>query len=448
MRKAQKEQATEFLKSLCQANKEIKRALEHSEQALAMGLLEQCQEGAIALGNVIEQSEGEDFAAVRLLEEYCERIYQLHEKLRQGLFIKVGKEYKVLQNFIMQAENSVRNDIKERREVVFLPYKASMWDSLESVWRAADADPNCDAYVIPIPYYNKNLDGSFREMHYEGNLYPKDVPVIWYKDYDFEERRPDVVFIHNPYDGVNLVTSVHPDFFSDKLKRYTERLVYIPYFLLPEIDPKNTEAIKRIEDFCTAPAVVNADTVILQSEAMRQIYIDVLSRHAGEHTRKIWEKKILGLGSPKVDKVLRTRKEDLEIPEDWLNIIRKADGTWKKIVFYNTGMAALMEHGEKTLSKMRSVFETFKNNQEEVALLWRPHPLIKATLSSMRPYLWTAYEEILEEYRSEGWGIYDDTADLDRAVILCDAYYGDGSSVVQLCLKVNKPVMIQNLRIL
>ena len=29
-----------------------------------------------------------------------------------------------------------------------------MWDSLESVWQAADADPDCDAYVVPIPYYD------------------------------------------------------------------------------------------------------------------------------------------------------------------------------------------------------------------------------------------------------------------------------------------------------
>ena len=28
---------------------------------------------------------------------------------------------------------------------------------LESVWQAADSDPYCDAYVIPIPYYDKNL---------------------------------------------------------------------------------------------------------------------------------------------------------------------------------------------------------------------------------------------------------------------------------------------------
>ena len=93
---------------------------------------------------------------------------------------------------------------------------------------------------------------------------------------------------------------------------------------------------------------------------------------------------------------------------------------------------------------MKQVFGVFKENQDKVALLWRPHPLIQATVSSMRPQLWKAYEKIVEQYRSEGWGIYDDSADMDRAVVLSDAYYGDRSSVVYLYQKTGKPVMIQD----
>ncbi len=44
-------------------------------------------------------------------------------------------------------------------------------------------------------------------------------------------------------------------------------------------------------------------------------------------------------------------------------------------------------------------------------------------------------------------GIFDDTADMDRAVVLSDAYYGDGSSVMQLYQQTGKPVMCQNVLI-
>jgi len=446
MRKAQKRQAEDFLRLLEQAHAQIRKYIEKRNTPAALGLLKDCQDGAISLGNLIEKSEGEDFVTIPVLEEYCELVYQIYESLAEGQMLNANKTYKTLRSSLMKIENSVKIDIKARIEAVFLPYKASMWDSLESVWKAADEDPDCDAYVVPIPYYDKNPDGSFKEMHYEGDDYPKNVPVIRYEDYDFAERRPDMIFIHNPYDNNNYVTSVHPFFYSKNLKQFTEKLIYIPYFILQEIDPTNKTAIGDMEHFCTVPAVMNADKVVVQSENMRQVYIDVMSKYAGENTRKVWEEKILGLGSPKIDKVMNTRKEDLEIPEEWLKVIEKPDGSWKKIVFYNTSVTALLKHDEKMLKKIEDVFRIFKENKDEITLLWRSHPLMEATIGSMRPKLWMEYQRLVELYRTEKLGIYDDSAELERAIAICDAYYGDPSSVVQLCLNVGKTVMMQSVK--
>ena len=93
---------------------------------------------------------------------------------------------------------------------------------------------------------------------------------------------------------------------------------------------------------------------------------------------------------------------------------------------------------------MKWVFSFFENRKDEVALLWRPHPLIESTLLSMRPRLYREYKILKEKYIKDNWGIYDDSADLDRAIILCDGYYGDQSSVVPLCQKAGKKVMIQD----
>lgn len=448
MRKEQKKQVEEFLTVLAEAHIEIKKQLQKNAFARVLELLRQCQQGAIQLGSLIESMEGEDFVTVHYLEDYCETVYQIYEEAGQQMQPKdADRIYKLLHRQQIRIENSVRNDIRLRREAVFLPYKASMWDSLESVWKAADEDPDCDAYVIPIPYYDRNPDGSFRNMHYEIDQYPKDVPVIRYETYDFEKRRPDMIFIHNPYDDCNYVTSVPPFFYSKNLKQYTDCLVYIPYFVLGEVDQDDEEAVKGMEHFCTLPGVLNADKVVVQSEKVCQAYIKVLTRYAGKDTKKYWENKILGLGSPKVDKMWDTKREDLDIPEEWKKILEKPDGSKKKIILYNTSVGALLMYEEKMLSKMRSVLRTFYENQDEVALLWRPHPLIQATIESMRPRLRKEYEEIVKEYREQGWGIYDDSADLDRALVLSDAYYGDSSSLVWLCQEAGMPVMIQNVEI-
>lgn len=454
MRKAQKRQAEELVRQTEEAHDQIKKFIEQDSIPAAMELLEECQNGGITLGTLIESTEGEVHPTVLLLEEYCELAYQIHEDLTRNSDINAKKIHKLLKQKLIRISNSLKNDVKVRKEVVFLPYKASMWDSLESVWKAADKDENCNTYVIPIPYYDKDPDGSFREMHYEADLYPKYVPVTRYDQYDLEKHRPDMIYIHNAYDQWNLVTSVHPDFFSGNLKKYTEELIYIPYFVLDEVDPANEQAVENMKHFCFMPGIINADKVIVQSEDMKKIYIREYLKAAKEHglqgkhlDKEYLEQKFLGLGSPKYDRVLSTKKEDLDVPHDWLKVIEKTNGNWKKIILYNTGVAALLTYNEQWVDKIENVLKTFEENREKIALWWRPHPLTESTIKSMRPEVLQKYMLLKEQYIEEGWGIYDETADVDRAVVISDAYYGDGSSVAQLYRKTGKPVMIQNMEI-
>lgn len=454
MKRYKKKDLLQIVSTLVQVNDSITRTastvLFEVEEEFA-----KCQEAAINLGGYLETLGDMDYTSmVSILEDYCENIYQMGVNIQDEN--QCRKLAKKIRKQLLQLQNAITYDMPpDKKEVVFLPYKAAMWDSLESVWRAAQEDQQCEAYVIPIPYFDKNPDGSFREEHYEGDLYPEDVPITRYDEYDFEEHRPDIIFIHNAYDNWNLVTSVHPKFFSNNLKKWTEQLVYIPYFVLDEVDPDNEQTVEGIKHFCFMPGIINADKVVVQSEDMKRIYINEFLKAAKEHglqgnhlDRAYLEQKFLGLGSPKYDKVAATKKEDLDVPTEWLKVIEKADGSWKKIILYNTGIAALLVHDEKWVDKIESALKIFRENQDEIALLWRPHPLIESTMKSMRPEVMQKYMLLKEHYLAEGWGIYDETADVDRAVVLSDAYYGDASSVVQLYQQTGKPIMIQNVEIL
>lgn len=444
MRIGQKKQAEAFIQLLEDVHSEIKKAIDYGNMEKAMILLEQCQDGAIKLGTMIEAVEDKGVATVGLLEKYCDLTYQIYEEITKNVSVSSNKIYKNLKKMLILIWNSLKKDIPVRIEAVFLPYKASMWDSLESVWKAANEDPICDAYVIPIPYYDKKPDGSLGEEHYEGDLYPDYVPITWYQAFDFSVHRPEYIFIHNPYDEVNYVTSVHPLFYSDKLKSYTENLVYIPYYILQEVSRDNQAILKEIEPYCIVPGVINADKVIVQSEAMRQIYIDILTRHVNQYRRSDWGKKILGLGSPKIDKVFNTKREKLEMPGEWMQTLHKQNGSLKKVVLYNTSINALLKHGEKMLKKIEDVFYLFEQYSENVTLLWRPHPLIKRTIESMCPQFIEKYQALLDMFQRDGNGIYDDTPDLHRAISISDAYIGDSSSLVALYQETGKPIMLQN----
>ena len=316
MSRAVRQQLLSMTGSLERANRVLKDAVSRTviNEEGVLQLLADCQETAIMMGNEIEEVYGEETDSVAKLEEYCESLYEMTLVVSNP--VRRREMQKVLVNHLKQIRKAISAEIPDRLEVVFLPYKASMWDSLESVWMAADADEDCDAYVVPIPYYDKNPDGSFREMHYEGEEYPDYVPVTHYKEYDFSKRHPDIIFIHNPYDDCNYVTSVDPFFYSKNLKNFTSKLVYIPYFVLAEPDPDDPNVQENIGHFCIVPGVLHADQIIVQSENMRKVYVDILTKYTAESgfNRKYWEDRIQGLGSPKIDKALSTRKENVDVP--------------------------------------------------------------------------------------------------------------------------------------
>ncbi len=454
MRKEHKQDVLDFIESLHQANEEIRIALDQKNLKLVQNMICECQEFAISLGENIEKTEGEGHVTVSCIEDYCENLFYMFEDIKAGN-VNENKIYKTLRKQLIKIENSAKNDIHVRKEVAFFPYKASMWDSLESVYFAAKEDSECDAYCVPIPYYELNVDHSFGKVHYEGREYPKNIEIVDWESYRFEERKPDEIYIHNPYDSWNLLTSVHPRFYANNLKKYTDKLIYIPYFILGETEPDDQDAVAGMRHFVQTPGVIYADKVIVQSEKMKQIYVSEYLKFAmengleGKHLdREYQEKRILGLGSPKVDKVQNTKKKDIEIPAKWLKVIQKSDGSWKKIVFYNTGITALLGDNENWVEKIEDTLRIFKENQSEIALLWRPHPLIENTMKSMRPWIMQRYLESKSQYLHEGWGIFDNTSDVERAVILSDVYYGDGSSVVQLFQQIGKPVLLQNARVI
>jgi len=368
-------------------------------------------------------------------------VYQL--TLVLGDEIKARKLAKILSNLLQKISNSILYDIPiSKKEVIFLPYKASMWDCMESVWQAASADPNCDVYVIPIPYYDKNADGTFGELHYEGNDYPSYVPITSWEEYNLAGKCPDVAYIHNPYDNVNTITSVHTDFYAKELKKYVGILVYIPYFIANGDVPKH---------FCVLPGTIYSDKVIVTTEKEKQIYISELKKFEQEnHCEGAFgkiEDKFLVLGSPKLDKVRNTTLDSLEIPSEWINILKKPDGNRKTIILYNTTIQPLLIHKEKYLEKLQEVLEFFYEKKDEYTLLWRPHPLMDSTISSISSDMSTVYGNMVIEYKKKGFGIYDDTPDLHRAIAISDAYYGDRGSIEALYKETGKPYMIQNVKV-
>ena len=429
MRRFQKQQIMDVIDSLHLLHGEIRDRLHSKAYDRAGGALTDCQDAAISIGEAIEQLAGDGTDAVHFLEQYCEKVYQT--SLHLGDF-PAQKIYKLLEGALIRAENEIRH-MPVRKTAVFLPYKASMWDSLESVWKAACDDEEWESVVIPIPYYNRNTDDSLGEMQYEGAEFPEEVPVTDWQQYSLEKEHPDIIFIHNPYDQFNIVTTVHPLFYASRIKDYTEKLVYIPYFV------HQNDIVA--EHYCVLPGTIYADVVILQSEKVREQYLRyyeaALPELVEKQGREAIEKKFQALGSPKFDVSADSQND---IPEEWREFL----GQGKKVIFFNTHLRGLMQgQSEQFLRKLEWVFNFFQK-QEDVVLLWRPHPLMVETARAMNSEAVEPYLKLVDRYRRQKIGIYDDSRELHRAIDLSDAYYGSGSSVVELFRQQGKPVMLMS----
>lgn len=453
MRKLIKQQLQEEIGLLEQANSILENPGEDVNSSQLLDLLAQEQELAISIGNRIEETEGAGTKAVALLEEYCEALWHLSEEfsgengnacaservsvnpLPEGsvgasesegqedgnMSLPAGRKELLarLEKLIGQVKAQI-DELPRQYDVVFLPYKASMWDSLESIWMAAEQDPDCNCYVIPIPYCDLNPDGSIGQVHYEASLMPSYVPVTHYEAYDIKENRPDIIYIHNPYDNTNMVTRVAAEFYSEELKKHTDMLVYIPYYL-------GTQHLA--EEHKLLSAYLHADKIILQNETMVE---DVHS--------SIPREKLAALGSPKADRILRLEAEKGKVvgqmvPKAWKKKIKN-----KKVILYNVSISGILQFSEQALDKIRYVLSKFEN-REDVVLLWRPHPLIESTLKSMRPALYEEYMQIKRQFIADDYGILDETPDVGVSVVIADAYVGeDSSSLVNYFGVLGKPV--------
>ena len=439
MRLYYKNQLLELVKTIGECHQEMKKHFK-SKFFLMHEYLELCWQAMQEISNTVEALGQTSDIINQEIQNYCEFVQDT--RLTIGQASQINNIHKILSKKLMNVRQTLITEIEvDSFEVFFLPYKASMWDSMQSVYEAAVQDDKCNAYVMPIPYCEKNMDGTFTNMQYEGNLYPNDVPIVYWEDIDLEKWHPDAIFIHNPYDDTNLLTSVHPNYYTERLKECSPMVVYIPYFV-SHIDVN--------QNFCLSNGVFYADKVILQSKDIRSIYLKHIQQFLKSNKEygefKDYENKILALGSPKFDNLIRfndIEKWNLDLPDSWRNLICAGE-TRKKVILFNTHLSALFaQNAEKFIRKLINVLEVFKS-RKDIVLLWRPHPFSMETASAMNPAVLNQYMDVVKQYQLDGWGIYDDTPDLHRAIALSDGYYGDFGSILALYLMTGKPLMIQN----
>ena len=403
LRKSSKEQMLLLLESM--------HSLQHEGYKNGIDFFNSCQRAAITIGETLESKLTDCIEIVSILEQYCEHLFILSQK-------QVLDESDIgnLDELLKSVDEKLR-EVQTGYQIVFFPYKASMWDSMESIWKAFSMDEQCECVVIPIPYREFDAKTNSWIDCYELSDFPEYVDVRDYRTFHIETEQPDMAYIHNPYDDWNRVTCVHPQFFSRELKKHVGKLVYVPYYMTTGyISPEHLQL----------PVYEHMDYMIVQSDKFKD----------GCKGMNYYDK-ILPYGSPKADRVIQMCSEGVEIPNEWKQVLQG-----KKSVMLNTSIGCFLAQGDVYLQKLLHIFKWFKK-REDIVLIWRPHPLLESTVRSMKPHLMEKYQELVAYFKNENIGIWDNMPDITRTISIADAYIGEhASSVVNLFGVANKPIFI------
>lgn len=373
---------------------------------------------------ILECVRGEEIQPVNSLEKAEELSEKLEDLARNAHGITRDQVGSVL-GALEELKVLLNRELVIKLNVAFLPYKVSMWDSLETIYQTAANDKDCIAKVVPIPYYE--LENDKRVPRYEGDRFPADIPIVHYTSYNLEEEQPDVIFVHNIYDQYNTLTRVYDEFFTSNLKKFTDMLVYVPYCISSFIPPKKGGYSVAY----TLPTIANVDKVAVVGHHIEKAAIrDGVPRE-----------KILVLGSPKLDRMARVLNEGPEYPREWDSVIKG-----RTVYLLDTGCLFFANSDPFEKVAMLTNILNITNIDENSALIWRPHPLTRAAVKRYTPYLLQYYDTLVKGIQGAENPLYprvifDQTNDYMSALGVADVLVSSNGSLLRAFLLTERRVI-------
>ena len=112
-------------------------------------------------------------------------------------------------------------------------------------------------------------------------------------------------------------------------------------------------------------------------------------------------------------------------------------------MLYITTLSILYQYKEKMLDKLKSALKVFRDNSENVALIWRYERIPSEIGVILGSEIQSQFNDLIDGFRREQWGILIE-GECDELVPIVDAIYGDSDAMICKALDRRIPVMIEN----
>lgn len=430
---------------------EISRKTAGAEQADSVAqlldMLAQCQSVAIDLGNFIEQMKGEENlsakACVAALEEYCEKIFNVYNNL--SLAVEREKEdfqklCAALNQAFVQMKRTVESEIIYKKLVAFLPDNPKRWKEMQALYAYYTQQENTEACVIPLPLFTKNLYGEIvagqdeYDRNDKRNEYPAYLNVIPWHTVQLQSYEFAAIVIQNPYDAENPYLTVPPVYYAKQLQQYTDCLIYMMPQGVNDFTENDITDVYGLKYSLTMPGAMYADRILIESPAMKALFVNHLTAFAGEDTKEVW-----------ADKVMTISAFSGESAQTGQPVQNGQCGQTppKKKLLYCIGENEFYENAEMAINKVKERLNVMTQYLESLKVAVCLYPYDIAAWDICTGQEKDMLVQVLKEYRkNKGIELLTRNVFDINGIDDMTAYYGSPSPLICRFVQQHKPAMV------
>ena len=454
---------------------EISRKTAGAEQADSVAqlldMLAQCQGVAIDLGNFIEQMKGEQHPSAKVcvaaLEKYCEKIFNAYNKLSlineqpeenpqidngtqagtaQAVWTdKIQSESdlygcEALQQAFVQMKQTVENEIIHKKLVAFLPDNPKRWKEMQALYDYYRQQENTEVCVIPLPLFAKNLYGEIvaGQDEYDKNdkrgEYPADLNIIAWHTVQMQSYEFAAIVIQNPYDAENPYLTVPTAYYAKQLQQYTDCLIYMMPQGVNDFTENDITDVYGLKYSLMMPGAMYADRILIESPAMKALFVNHLTAFAGEDTKEVW-----------TDKVMTIAAFSGESAQTGQPVQNGQCGQTppKKKLLYCIGENEFYENAEMAINKVKERLNVMTQYPESLKVAVCLYPYDIAAWDICTGQEKDMLVQVLKEYRkNKGIELLTKNVFDINGIDDMTAYYGSPSPLICRFVQQRKPAMV------
>lgn len=308
---------------------------------------------------------------------------------------------------VKESETKTNDKVK----IVFFAHEVVCWPSLESFYFACKHDERFITDLVYIPFEHVNTDKRIDYL----KIYREDMglPCVNFDEYSLSEESPDIAVFVKPYD------LIPKQFYIDEVYKVVRRCVFLSYGF--EISSWNLDYHFRLP---------------LQYKAWKFIvYGDKVKELAAKYGYKNG-KNVVAWGHPRADYYRNLETDRRKISEEWKKKINN-----RKTFLWNTQHTVKDGVGCGTFFKWKDEVFSYFDNNSDVVLLWRPHPLMFGALVNDGVMTESELNQLIATVETKDNIILDCSFDYRNSFYASDAIITDGTSFLIEYLYTGKPLI-------